>query len=61
MPAIDKSCSALPGLFADFESGFAFAQEAGHAANVTSYFDRFWENGNKRERYFIHVRKWTIE
>jgi hypothetical protein len=32
-------------------------QEAGHAANVTSYFDRFWEHGNKRERYFIFVTK----
>ena len=31
--------------------------DSGHAANVTSYFDRFWEHGNKRERYFIFVTK----
>ena len=35
-------------------------QEAGHAANVTSYFDRFWKHGNKRERYFIFVKRVTI-
>jgi len=31
--------------------------DSGHAVNVTSYFDRFWERGQHTERYFIAVIK----
>ena len=31
--------------------------EAGHAANVTSYFDRFWAHGHKTDRFFLFVTK----
>ena len=31
--------------------------EAGHAVDVTSYFDRFWERGKKAKRFFLGLRK----
>ena len=32
-------------------------KDSGHAVNVTSYFDRFWERGQHTERYFIAVTR----
>jgi len=32
-------------------------KDNGHAVNVTSYFDRFWERGQHTERYFIAVSR----
>jgi len=33
------------------------SKKIGHAANVTSYFDRFWEHGQHTDRYFLALKK----
>ena len=31
--------------------------EAGHVARASSYFDRMWDLGQKKRRWFLYVRK----
>ncbi len=34
-------------------------KETGHVVNCSSYFDRMWNNGEKKRRYFICLQKHT--
>ena len=32
-------------------------RDGGHVSQQTSYFDRFWDKGQKSRRYFLFVRR----